>query len=94
MLVVERWILARLRNRRSFSLSELNQAIAELVGDLNARPMRRLGVSRRNLFFELDRPALKSLPAEPHVYAEWCPAGLGSTTMSTLPAIITRCRTG
>jgi len=65
VLVVERWILARLRNRRFFSLAELNQAIGELVADLNARPMRRLGVSRRDLFLELDRPALKELPAEP-----------------------------
>ena len=71
VLVVERWILARLRNRRFFSLAELNQAIAELVADLNARPMRRLGVSRRDLFLELDRPALKELPAEPYQYAEW-----------------------
>ncbi|MEI7608166.1 MAG: hypothetical protein WCJ64_12375 [Rhodospirillaceae bacterium] len=29
--VVERWILARLRNRRFFSLAELNAAIAELL---------------------------------------------------------------
>ena len=71
VLVVERWILARLRNRRFFALTELNQAIAELVADLNARPMRRLGVSRRDLFLELDRPALKELPAEPYQYAEW-----------------------
>jgi transposase len=71
VLVVERWILARLRNRRFFSLAELNQAIAELVTDLNARPMRRLGVSRRELFLELDRPALKELPPEPYEYAEW-----------------------
>jgi len=71
VLVVERWILARLRNHRFFSLAELNQAIAELVADLNARPMRRLGVSRRDLFLELDRPALKELPAEPYQYAEW-----------------------
>jgi len=71
VLVVERWILARLRNRRFFSLAELNQAIAELVVDLNARPMRRLGVSRRELFLELDHPALKELPAEPYEYAEW-----------------------
>ena len=70
VLVVERWILARLRNRRFFSLAELNQAIAR-VADLNARPMRRLGVSRRDLFLELDRPALKELPAEPYQYAEW-----------------------
>ena len=71
VLVVERWILARLRNRRFFSLAELNRAIWELVVDLNARPMRRLGVSRRDLFLELDQPALKELPAEPYQYAEW-----------------------
>ena len=77
VLIVERWILARLRNRRFFSLAELNRAIAELVTDLNARPMRRLGVSRRDLFLELDRPALKPLPAEPYEYAEWRPRRVG-----------------
>jgi hypothetical protein len=41
--VVERWILARLRNRRFFSLTELNQAIGELIADLNARPNATLG---------------------------------------------------
>jgi len=70
-LVVERWVLARLRNRRFLSLAELNRAIAELVADLNRRPMRRLGVSRRDLFLELDYPALKPLPAEPDEYAQW-----------------------
>ena len=69
--VVERWILARLRNQRFFSLAELNGAIGALLGELNGRPMRRLGVSRRQLFDELDRPALAALPVEPYVYAEW-----------------------
>jgi transposase len=68
---VQRWILARLRNRRFFSLTELNAAISALVIDLNARPMRKLGVSRRQLFDELDRSALTTLPEEPFVYAEW-----------------------
>jgi len=71
VLVVERWILARLRNQRFFSLAELNAAIARLVTDLNDRPMRRLGVSRRRLFEQLDQPALDPLPSEPYVYAEW-----------------------
>ena len=71
VLVVERWILARLRNRRFFSLVELNAAIGELVADLNGRPMKRLGVSRAEMFDGLDRPALKPLPAEPFLYAEW-----------------------
>jgi transposase len=71
VLIVERWILARLRHRRFFSLAELNEAIAALVTDLNARPMRRLGVSRRDLFLELDRPALRPLPPADYEYAEW-----------------------
>lgn len=69
--VVERWILARLRNRRFFSLAELNQAMAELLEDLNGRVTRHLGASRRQLFETLDRPALKALPAEAFEYAEW-----------------------
>jgi hypothetical protein len=39
--VVQRWILARLRNRRFFSLGDLNRAIRELVDNLNDRPMRQ-----------------------------------------------------
>jgi transposase len=69
--VVERWILARLRNQRFFSLIELNSAIRALLDELNRRPMRHLGVSRRQLFEELDRPALAALPVEAYVYAEW-----------------------
>jgi len=58
VLVVERWILARLRHQRFFSLVELNAAIAVLVAALNDRPMRKLGVSRRQLFEQLHRPTL------------------------------------
>lgn len=71
VLIVERFILARLRNRRFFALEELNQAIRELLDELNARLMRKLGASRRAFFEALDRPALKALPDEPYQYAEW-----------------------
>ena len=72
VLVVERWILARLRNRQFYSLAELNAAIAELLRQLNeVRPIRRLGRTRRQLFEELDQPALNPLPTESYVFAEW-----------------------
>jgi transposase len=76
--VATRWIIAKLRNRRCFSLGELNAAIAELVTALNNRVTRHLGASRRALFDDLERSALKKLPAEPYAYAEWkeCRAGL------------------
>ena len=71
VLVVERFVLAALRNRRFFSLAELNAAIRERLEMLNGRPMKRLLASRAELFERLDRPALKALPAEPFAYAEW-----------------------
>jgi transposase len=69
--VVERWILARLRNRTFFNLADLNQAIRELLEELNTRPMAHLERSRRALFEELDQPALKPLPEQPYEFATW-----------------------
>ena len=69
--IAERWILAALGNRQFFSLAELNAAIRTLVDKLNNRVTRHLGASRSRLFDELDRPALKALPAEPYTYSAW-----------------------
>jgi transposase len=58
--VDERWILARLRNDTFFTLATLNARIAELLTDLNDRPMKGYGgASRRALFERFDRPALQ-----------------------------------
>ena len=71
VLQAERWVLAALRHRTFFSLAEANAAIAERVAWLNARPFRKLPGSRLTLFEELDRPALRPLPAARYEYAEW-----------------------
>jgi transposase len=69
--IVSRYLLGRLRNRRFFSLAELNDATRECVAAINAKVMKRLNKSRNELFASLDRPALKALPAERYSYAEW-----------------------
>ena len=69
--IVERWILARLRNRQFFSLRQLNQAIAELLADLNNKPFQKLPGSRKSAFESMDRPALNPLPSQPYQFAEW-----------------------
>jgi len=71
VLVVERWILAALRHRTFFSIAEANAAIAERLAWLNARPFKKLPGSRAALFTELDRPALRPLPAVPYEFAVW-----------------------
>ena len=69
--VVERWILARLRNRQFFSLRQLNQAIAKLLEDLNNKPFQKLPGSRKSAFESMDRPALNPLPSQAYQFAEW-----------------------
>ena len=74
--VVERWILARLRNRQFFNLRQLNETIAELLIKLNNRAFQKLPGCRKQLFESLDKPALKPLPMQPYPYAEWKIAGV------------------
>ena len=69
--IVERWILAKLRHQRFFSLDELNGAIRPLLTELNDRPFQKLPGRRRSVYEALDRPAMRPLPATPYVYAEW-----------------------
>lgn len=69
--VAERWIVARLRHRVFFSLAELNQAIRELLIELNARPFKKRPGSRREAFEVLDRPALRPLPIKPYEFGTW-----------------------
>ena len=70
--VVQRWVLARLRNEVFTSLPALNARIRELVEELNDRSMKGYGgKTRRELFEAIDRPALRPLPPERFDYADW-----------------------
>ena len=93
VLIVERWILARLRNRTFFSLAELNSAIAELLEYLNTRPFKKMAGCRRSRFLELDKPALRPL----HRGRMSSPSGRSPrftpTITSKSAARITPCRT-
>ena len=69
--VVQRWVLARLRNQTFFSLAELNTRIWELLSALNAKRMKRYEASREELFQRLDKPAMKPLPSTRFEYSDW-----------------------
>jgi hypothetical protein len=76
--VVQRWILARLRNRIFHTLESMNAAIFELTVDLNNRKMRHIGKSRLEMFQALDKPNALPLPAEPFRFFVWhtCKVGI------------------
>ena len=69
--LVERWILARIRDQKFFSLHQLNRSISELLEKLNQRAFLKLPGSRRSMFESIDKPALKPLPQKPYQFAEW-----------------------
>jgi transposase len=71
VLLAERWIIARLRHHRFYSLAEANAEIERLVEAINHRPFKKMAASRASLFAEIDRPALKPLPAQRYSYGEW-----------------------
>ncbi len=71
VLLVERWILARLRHQTFCSLDELNREIRRLLEALNQRPFRKLPGCRASAFDQIDRPALRPLPDRPYEHADW-----------------------
>lgn len=77
VLLAQRWILARLRRQRFFSLDELNRAIRPLLAELNGRAFKKLPGSRQSVFTSVDRPALKPLRADRYEFAEWKAATVG-----------------
>lgn len=77
VLQTERWILAPLRNRTFFSLEELNEALAEQLNELDCRVMKGPELSRRELFAQVDLPAMRPLPEVRYRFAEWKQAKIG-----------------
>ena len=71
VLVVERWILARLRNQDFFSLGELNRTVAALVERLNTRPFKKIDGNRRSRFEQFEKATLKPLPTKAYEFGEW-----------------------
>ena len=69
--IAQRWLLAPVRNEVFHSLGALNARLHELLVDLNGREMRRYGKSRRALFEEMERAALRPLPTSRFEYADW-----------------------
>jgi transposase len=77
VLIVERWIMMRLRHQVFHTFNELNLSIRELMNELNQREMKQLGASRKALFESLDKPALKPLPSQRYLYTEHKRAKVG-----------------
>lgn len=68
---IQRYILARFRHHKFFSVDELNEAIAELLDNYNNKIVKHLQKSRTELFNELDAPYLNPLPVNSYIYKQF-----------------------
>ena len=64
-------MLAPLRHETFTSVAELSRAMRPLLDRLNARPLTGMTASRADLLRDLDKPALKPLPARRFEIGEW-----------------------
>lgn len=69
--LVQRWILAKIRNEVFYSIEALNKRIRECLEYYNHKTIRTLGKSRYELFLELDKPALQALPEVRYEFKEF-----------------------
>ncbi|MET4841503.1 hypothetical protein [Bradyrhizobium japonicum] len=67
VLIVERWLLGRLRHHVFYSLTRSTRRSATRLNE--EQSIRELGVTRRRLLEEVDRPALNPLPVSPYALA-------------------------
>jgi transposase len=69
--IVERQILAPLRNMTFTSIAEINAEIKPRNLALNKQQFQKMKTSRQQLFIEIDKPALRPLPIDRYQYATW-----------------------
>lgn len=69
--IVQRGVLAPLRNRTFFSVAELNEAILPLVEAINQKTTKKFPRSRLERFKDIDAPALQALPETPYEPCDW-----------------------
>ncbi len=69
--IIQRSILAALRNQKFFTIEELNHAIQEKMDIINRKTTRRFTISRFDQFNTLDAKDLKPLPLYPYQLCSW-----------------------
>lgn len=96
---VQRRILVRINERNYKNVAEVNEAIKPLLEELNNREQQVYGVSRWQLFEEVDKGELKCLPQQRYIFGKWLIAKVNidfhvevERHYYSVPYTLTRCR--
>jgi transposase len=68
---VSTWITAALRNRKFFSMHELQASVSEKLEEFNTKDFQKREGNRRTAFLDEEKSFLKPLPASPYEPAAW-----------------------
>lgn len=71
VLIVQRWVLAKLRHELLHGLAALNIRLSSLMTLANNKRLQHYNESRMELFEELDKPNLRPLPNMRYVYRDY-----------------------
>lgn len=71
VLIIQRWVLARMRKIKFTDLFSLNQELATLMELVNNKRLQRYPYSRLELLNKVDRPNFRELPSKPYVHREY-----------------------
>ncbi len=75
--IVYSWIYYALKDRIFFTIEELKLAVAEELEKYNSKPMQKLKRSRREIFNEIEKEALKPLPDERYQIKKFSKSTIG-----------------
>ena len=78
VLIIQRWVLARLRKLRFTNLADLNKELRRLMDTANNKKLQRYPYSRKELFDKIDKPCLNPLAKEPYIHREYKKARVGN----------------
>ena len=67
----ETWIIAALRDRKFFSLQEVNTAVGEKLEELNTREFKQRTGTRRSAYLDEEKAYMLPLPTTPFEAAVW-----------------------
>jgi len=69
--IISTWIIAALRSRTFFSLTDLNEAITEKLHEFNTKPSQKKPGCRQTAFLEDEKEYLQPLPKHRYELAVW-----------------------
>jgi transposase len=78
VLIIQRWVLARLRKLKFTNLTDLNDYIRELLIIANNKKLQKYPYSRSELFCKLDKPALTNLPVQRYCHRDYKKVRVGA----------------